>query len=117
MSSRLIFVGEDYCLRIPLLIRAGYRVDHAISMEALSTMPLGAFDAILLSDRSWELLADLVPPSIPRPSVPVIVFQESTRNLPEAKIDLIVRNLEPPNEWLSRIADVLANSNRRDSER
>lgn len=70
----------------------------------------------MLPDKSWELLAELPPSSIPRSSVPVIIFQESTRNLPEAKIDLVVRNLEPPGEWLNRIAEVLADSNRGDSK-
>lgn len=117
MSSRLILVGPDYCLRIPLLIRAGHRVDHAISTDVLTTTLKEACEAILLSDKSWGLLADIRPSSIPHPSVPVIIFQESTLNLPEAKIDLVVRNLEPQGEWLDRIAEVLANSNREDSKR
>lgn len=111
MSSKLIFVGPDDCLRIPVLIKAGYHVDHAPSMELLSRRLQDAFDAIALPDRSWELVADLMCSSS-RPSALVIVFQETTLNLPEAQIDLVVRNLEPPNEWLGRIAELLAGSNR-----
>jgi hypothetical protein len=107
MSSKLIFVGPDDTLRIPLLIKAGYQVDHATSMELLSLRLKDTFDAILLSDRSWNLVADLMPQGPRHPSAPVIVFRESTLNLPEAQSDLVVRNLEPPNSWLGRIAELL----------
>ena len=112
MSSKLIFVGPDSCLRIPLLVNAGYKVEHANSLEEITTALENAFDAILLSDKASELFANLMSFSPYHPSAPVIVFQESTRDLPKMRIDLLVRNLEPPNEWLSRIAEVLSNSNR-----
>ena len=115
MSSKLIFVGPDDCLRIPVLIKAGYQVEHATSMELLSRRLQEAYDAILLSDRPWETVRDLMPPGSRNPSAPVIVFQETTLNLPERQFDLVVRNLEPPNEWLGKIAELLEGSNPRNS--
>lgn len=115
MSLKLIFVGPDDCLRIPVLVKAGYQVEHATSMELLSRRLQDAFDAILLSDRSWELVADLMPPGPRHPPAPVIMFRETTLNLPEAQFDLVVPNLEPPNEWLGKIAELLEGSHHRKS--
>jgi hypothetical protein len=48
-----------------------------------------------------------MPPGPRHPSAPVIIFRESTLNLPEAQLDFVVRNPEPPNSWFGKIAELL----------
>ncbi len=45
MSSKWIFAGPDDCLRIGVLIKAGYHVELVTSMELRSRRLQDAFDA------------------------------------------------------------------------
>lgn len=105
---RIVHVGEDICYRVPVLRRAGFKVDVCISTDQLSDNLFNRpeTDAILISDPGREISEEILRRIRGCSSAPIVLFQSSSRDYPNAWFDLVIPVLSRPVEWLRDIAKV-----------
>lgn len=105
---RIVHVGEDICYRVSVLRRAGFKVDVCISADQLSDNLFNRTkaDAILITDPGREVSEKTLRRIRGCSSAPIVLFQSSSRDYPNAWFDLVIPVLSRPVEWLRDVAKV-----------
>lgn len=114
MATCIVYVGEDTCHRIPVLVAAGYTVEQ-LRLPLRCAESLGAVQAeavLFTQEAATEESLQAVRSSC---DSPLIVFRQSHSGLIEAAFDLVVRVLEPPEAWLVELKTLIEKRRRRGS--
>jgi hypothetical protein len=112
VAARVLHFGWDDCYRSQVLARAGYLVTQAETLESLSRDLEEAEDvaAVVVSESEpgeTEQAADVVRRYS---QAPVILFRRSPVELDESKFDEVYQGFVTPELWLSRTAELIAQS-------
>jgi hypothetical protein len=112
VAARVLHFGWDDCYRSQVLARAGYLVTQAETLESLSRDLEEAEDvaAVVVSESDpgeTEQAADVVRRYS---QAPVILFRRSPVEIDESKFDQVFLGFVAPELWLSKTAEVIAQS-------
>lgn len=108
--ATILHVGEDFCRRIPVLERAGFRVfESAGSLPAIERSLSGGdiFSAVTFHCDLAELPDGMVRATRTFSIAPCILFANPALQLEESDFDLVIPALTPPGVWLKRLRDVI----------
>jgi hypothetical protein len=107
----VIHVGDDSCMRIPVLEITGLRVLRSGCAESEFRTVLGQADAlaaVILSDEGSDLRRTLLQSGVVETvrdlcTAPLILFRTSNNFCDESKFDLVIPPLTPPMLWLPNL--------------
>jgi CxxC-x17-CxxC domain-containing protein len=118
MAARVLHFGQELCAALPVLRSAGYSVEFCRSVPQLrANLETGDQpDAVSMTDEIVCGHEDAVSAARSRSFAPLILFRQTDRDWfpdieydpTEAEFDLIVPRAAPASQWLSDIADVIA---------
>jgi len=118
MAARLLFVGDDICHRLPVLLSAGYTVAELQSPAQL-TAALAALDcpdAILVTSTDAKLASQVLSVARSRSTTPVILFCDQGYDYGSAQFDLVIPVLTPPLTWLEDIRALVEKNRERSAD-
>lgn len=109
-TGSLIHYGIDQNFRIPLLTRSGFDVTEGDSLPSFTQLlKLSAFDAILLAKAPTPTL---IRTSRRLSCAPLIYFAADQSHPDDARFDLVIEPLTPPDEWIESVRGLLYESRR-----
>lgn len=105
MAARIVFVGTDTCHRLPVLVQAGYQVEHYESRASLgeAMQPDPDIDAILLTDLDPDFAERAVAIAQSCRACPVILFRDHNSDSRFGAFDVVIPPLTSPRKWLEQI--------------
>ena len=111
MGSRILHFGVDECLRLPVLVQAGYQVDAcALSIPKLTlALEHGAAIAAIVFSEDRGGRDEAIALARGYSSVPLVLFENWDAAYDPVQFDLVIPVATPPVEWLDRIAAAIAN--------
>jgi hypothetical protein len=112
VAARVLHFGWDDCYRAQVLKHAGYLVTKEETLESLSRDLQEGEDvaAVVVSESNpgeTEEAADVVRR---HSKAPVILFRRSPAEIDESKFDQVFLGFVAPELWLSKTAEVIAQS-------
>lgn len=112
MALRIVHFGKDECLRLAVLLRAGYRVDESgTSIFSLARLLMKeASDAIAISEDDKECDRETIRLARSLSPAPIVLFVGVNRKREEAGVDLAIGPLTRPWEWLNNIEGLIRRS-------
>jgi hypothetical protein len=111
MSARVIHFGVDIAARVPVMQSAGFQVDLCSSIGSLiKRLERRPVDAVVVPDKPGLRLARLVKVVRSCPPTSLILFADGLRRTDGAEVDLVIPALTSPQEWLAKIAELIAQS-------
>ena len=110
MAARIVHFGWDTCHRLWVLRNAGYSIDDCQSVVQLgAALRSGAHpDAVAFTESERFAPEEAVELTRSHSSAPLILFRENHSNFAESTFDLVVPVLEPPEAWLTSVAELIA---------
>jgi len=110
-TPTVIHVGDDFCMRIPVLEITGLRVLRSGCTEREFRTVLDQTDALVavtLSDeiddsRKTLLQSGLIETAHDLCTAPLILFRSSNSFCDESKFDLVIPALTPPTLWVPNL--------------
>ncbi len=112
MAARVLHFGWDDCYRVQVLQRAGYIVSRASVLDALE-FELGErepVDAVIVSEGKPDRSEQAAKVIRRRSAVPIILFRSSPCALDDRNFDQVYPSFVPPQVWLARTAELIAQS-------
>lgn len=110
MAARILHFGQDECNRVIVLRSAGYSVEACPSLPNLDAALRkdAEPDAVVFSERHAPARHNGLTLVRSGSSAPVILFEHTLYYPDEPEYDLVIPNLTPVQEWLDRIAAIIA---------
>jgi hypothetical protein len=112
MSARILYLGMDDCLRIPVLKGAGYAIEVCRSeaqLRAALELP-ASVDGVILSEIDGITSELAVSLACAQCAAPLILFAGRGTRFNASDFDLIVPALTPPTDWLIEIARLIGDT-------
>lgn len=112
MTARILHLGSDDCLRVPVLRCAGYAIDDCCSLRQLQTalqIPVQA-EVVVLTEIEDGVPNKALSMVRAHSTAPVVLFPGRAALFDESDFDLIVPPLTPPETWLTEIAALIQES-------
>ena len=112
MAARILHFGWDDCYRVQVLRGAGYAVMESETLEELCDhlQPVEPVDAVILSEDTPHTIEQAAAIVRTHCAAPLILFRHSQCDLDESMFNQIFTCLDPPQEWLARTAELIAQS-------
>jgi hypothetical protein len=109
VSAHVIHFGVDIAARVPVMQSAGFQVDLCSSIDSLiKRLERRSVDAVVVPDKPGLRLARLVTVVRSCPPTSLILFADGLRRTDGAEVDLVIPALTSPQEWLAKIAELIA---------
>jgi len=111
MAARLVHLGTDTCMRLPVLVQAGYEIDDCgESIPCLDEkLHRGDVAAVIVSEGGPRQ-AEAALRCIRQASLPVILFATAASVVEPSDFDLVIPPLTDPKQWLDHVARLLSYS-------
>lgn len=112
MGTRILHFGQDGCNRLMVLRSAGYAVELCSSLSDLDSALHIDTDpaAIVMSDMHGSTPREAVTFVHSQSSAALILFRHPDYSTDECDFDLVIPNLTPVREWLSKMAATIEKS-------
>lgn len=109
-TAALLYVGDDFFHRIPVMEKAGLAV--VSSEDSISTIQTALGNGIAFSAITFHCDFFLIPPEIVQTArthsaSPLVLFSNPLLNCDESEFDLVIPAMTPPTLWIQKLRELI----------